>query len=93
MTDRTFGIKVRPGLEGPLICFGQIRRDPLTMKLVMDELEGADGARGLVVSDSQLLEALERLMVVTPLRANTNECGPMFWSFKKAVDDAVRQIC
>ena len=37
MAERTFGIKMRNGPEGPLVCFGRIKRDPKTLKLFMEE--------------------------------------------------------
>ena len=93
MTERTFGIKAQPGLGGPLICFGKIRRDPLTMQLVLDEIEGQDGAVGTIVGqhvgDAELIAALERLLVVAPTEAGSSACGPMFWSFRTAVNRVV----
>jgi len=91
--ERTFGIKMKQGPHGPLICFGRIRRDPLTMMLVLDEIEGSEGAVGTIVGrgvgDEELLAALERLLVTAPTKDGSNACGPMFWSFKKAVSNAI----
>ena len=93
MPERTFGIKMKNDLGGPLICFGKIRRDPLTMQLVLDEIEGHDGAVGTIVGrsggDPELIAALERLLVITPAKKGSNACGPMFWSFRRAVSSAI----
>jgi hypothetical protein len=84
---------MKQGPHGPLICFGKIRRDPLTMMLVLDEIEGHEGAVGTIVGrnadDVELMMALERLLVTAPTKDGSNACGPMFWSFKKAVSNAI----
>ena len=89
MSERTLGIKIRPGLEGPLVCFGRIRRDALTMQLVLDEIEGSGGSAGAIIGDQDLLDSLERLMVIGKSEPGSNLCGPMFWEFKEAIARAL----
>ena len=91
MPDRTFGIKMKNSPEGPLVCFGRIKRNPKTLQLFMEELEGVPGAHGTIVGDEDLLESLERLMVIVPSKERSNECGPMYWPFKRAVTNAIQQ--
>jgi hypothetical protein len=92
MTERTFGIKTHGGPEGPYICFGRIKRDPVTMRLMLSALEGGLDAYSVILHDDELYSALERLMVAAPRDRRTSLCGPMFWSFKKAVEDAIGHI-
>ena len=89
MSERTFGIMVRHELEGPLVCFGKIRRDALTMQLVLDEIEGIAGAPGAIIGDQDLLDSLGRLMVIGKAQPGSDLCGPMFWEFRKAMNRAV----
>lgn len=92
MRDRTFGIKAQRSSGRAFICFGRIRRDPLTMRLVLDAIESGIEAAGAVIDDDELFSALERLMVAAPKKAGTSMCGPMFWPFKKAVEHAIGQL-
>jgi len=82
---------MRQGLKGPLICFGKIRRNPLTMKLFLDDVCGQKGAAGTIVgssgNDAELMAALERLLVIAPSSAGSSALGPMFWSLRNAVNN------
>jgi hypothetical protein len=84
---------MRQGPSGPLICFGKIKRDPLTMRLKLDDLWGQDGTAGAIVgasgNDDELMAALERLLVIAPEADGTSALGPMFWSFRNAVNSVV----
>jgi hypothetical protein len=71
------------------VCFGKIRWDATIMRFVLDTIEGSDGSAGAIIGDQDPLESLEHLMVVGKPKPKSNECGPMFWAFRRAVSRVV----
>lgn len=73
-----------------MVCFGRIKRHPKHMLMVLEGIAGMDNMAGAVIgqpgtTDTDLLDALERIMVTAKTEEGSNVCGPMFWSFRRAL--------
>lgn len=73
-----------PELGETLVCFGTIRRDALTMGLVINELPGVSGVVGRIIAQctsdpKRVLDTLEHMMCTAPTKKDSSACGPMLW--------------
>jgi hypothetical protein len=63
------------------ICFGQIKRDALTMRSTFSMFD-AEFNSAVIVKHDDLHVVLEQCPVSTSRERETGSCGPMFWAFK-----------
>lgn len=93
MTPSEFNIKASREPTDLLVCFGQIRRDAITMRPVIDKVElMGEPAGGVTLGSEDLMSMLE-FLVSAPAKKGTSSCGPVFWPIKGVEEIETEHTC